>query len=98
MNAEKEYHAVSFLGNAPRARQLQNICEKYPFFNEIVPVYVSNDTWIGGAWVYHYLQYDLEICASDDTDLAVVQEQAPVLKNALYDCYVNGEKIVVRWK
>lgn len=98
VNAEKEYHAVSFLGNAPRARQLQKICEKYPFFNEIVPVYVSNDTWIGGAWVYHYLQYDLEICASDDTDLAVVQEQTPVLKNALYDCYVNGEKIVVRWK
>lgn len=98
LNAGKEYHTVSFLGAAPRARQLQTICEKYPLFSEIVPVYVSNDTWIGGAWVYHYLQYDLQIAVPDESDTAVVNEQIPVLKNSLYDCYVNGDRILVNWK
>lgn len=98
INAEKEYKEVSFLGNPPKARQLQKVCEKYPFFNEIVPVYVSNDTWIGGAWVYHYLQYDLEICEIEEPDIEVVQSEKAETENSLYKCYTNDSKIIICWQ
>ncbi len=98
LNAEGDYQKVSYLGNAPKAKQLQTICEKYPFFDEIVPVYVTNDTWIGGVWVNHYLQDELEICEPDDSDITVAENETPVLKNALYECYTTGDKIIVSWK
>lgn len=95
INGKGEYSQVSFVGQMPKARELQMMCEKYPFLDEVVPVYFSNDTWIGGAWVYHYMQYDLTIVEEDESDTAVMEEDAPVVENAIYSCYLNSDKIIV---
>lgn len=95
LNADGEYSEISFIGQMPRARQLTMTCNKYPFFNEIVPVYVDNSTWIGGAWVYHYMQNDMTITALSEVDMEAVNTVEPVMQNARYSCYVNDNKILI---
>lgn len=95
INCDGQFRTVSFVGDMPRSRQVQMICEKYPLFEEIIPVYFSNDTWIGGAWVYHYLQYDLKIEEITEEDREVVDFSEPVINNSIYACYINTEKIIV---
>lgn len=98
LDADGTFQTVSFVGETPRAPQLQTMCEKYPLFTDMVPVYLNNSTWIGGAWAYRYQQNRLVLVEPDAEDEAVLTEQTPVLDNALYACYLKGDKIIVRWK
>ena len=95
LNGKEDFMTFSLEGDVPRARQLQMMCVKYPFFNEIVPVYFTNDTWIGGVWLYHYMQDELKIDQITEEDLSVISSEDPVLNNSLYSCYLNGKKIIV---
>lgn len=95
INADGAYSEISFIGQMPRARQLTMTCSKYPFFQEIVPVYFGNDTWIGGAWVYHFMQYDLTIVGVSDADRSFLNTAESVLQNSRYSCYTNGNKIII---
>ncbi len=97
INGEGSFQTVSFAGQPPKARQVQKICLKYPFMNELIPVYLDNDTWIGGAWLYHYLQYDLTIGNMEESDWEVVQAGESALNNSVYSCYLNGTRIIVHF-
>lgn len=97
LNRDGQYTQLSFSGTAPRCRQLQLLIGRYPFFTDLVPVYFSNSTWIGGAWVYYYLQYDWEITDLTDADTAALAQQ-PVLACTRYACFVNGDKILVQFR
>lgn len=95
INADGEYSEMSFIGQMPRARQLTMACNKYPFFYEIVPVYFGNDTWIGGAWVYHFMQNDLTIVAASEADRNLVDMAETIMENSRYSCYTNANKIII---
>ncbi len=95
LNGNGEYEQLSFAGATPRARELSMICSKYPFFNEIVPIYFGNSTWIGGAWVYHYMQDEMYISELSEEEQEYLDTAEPVLKNARYACYVYADKIIV---
>lgn len=97
INGSSGFQSVSFIGQPPKARQVQKICAKYPFMNELIPVYLDNDTWIGGVWLYHYLQHDLTIAGNDESDWEVIQSEEPVLRNSVYSCYLNGTRIIVNF-
>lgn len=97
INGVGSFQTVSFAGQPPKARQVQKICLKYPFMNELIPVYLNNDTWIGGVWLYHYLQYDLTIGNIDESDWEVIQAGEPELSNSVYSCYLNGTRIIVHF-
>ncbi len=97
LNVSDNINFVSFDGDMPRCRQVRMICDKYPFFREIVPVYINNDTWIGGAWVYHYLQEDIKIGYPADEDLAMIDSIEPVKDNSQYSCYIIGNRAIVRF-
>ena len=71
------------------------ICDKYPFFNSIIPVYINNSEWIGGAWVYHYLQDDLKLDGDTESDLAIINSTDPIMTNARYSCYLDSDKIII---
>lgn len=97
LSADSGIEFVSFDGNMPRCRQVQMMCDKYPFFQEIVPVYINNDTWIGGAWVYHYLQEDIKIGYPADEDIETIDLIEPVRNNSRYSCYIIGNKAIVQF-
>ncbi len=95
INYDGNYNSLSFVGNMPKSRQVQMLCEKNPLFADLVPVYFTNDPWIGGVWVYHYMQDGINIVSSTDEDLRLIDSQEPLLKNYIYSCYGDGEKILV---
>lgn len=98
INSDGEFSLITVVGSAPKARQAQLICDKYPLINELVPVYISNDTWIGGVWLYRYLQDGLTLEATDDLDLQVINTDEPIMQNAVYSCYTCDEKIIIYFR
>ncbi|MCM1252010.1 MAG: glucosyltransferase domain-containing protein [Clostridium sp.] len=95
INADGEFSTLSFIGEMPRTNRIQLMYDKYPIYEEIIPKYFTNDSWIGGAWVLQYMQGDLKIEAEEETDNEIVETTEPVMKNSVYSCYVNGDKIIV---
>ena len=95
INAENEFSTVSFIGQMPKTKRLQMMYDKYPIYNEIIPTYFTNDSWMGGAWVLHYMQEDLTIESDNETDNQIVSSTEPIMKNSVYSCYENGDKIII---
>lgn len=95
LNYNGDFNTLSFMGDTPKAVQTQRILNKYPFFNEIVPVNFGNSTWIEGVWVYHYLQGELSLVSIDETDQQAINKMNPILSNSIYSCYVNENRIIV---
>lgn len=95
LNQDHTYKQLSFIGTAPRPQQVQMICSQYPYFNELILNNFDNSTWIGGAWVYHYMQYDLEITNITPEDEIACASSAPLAANARYGCYENGDKLII---
>ncbi len=98
LNGAGNYSQLSFAGTAPRPRQVQMLCARYPFFGELIQPCFTNSTWLGGAWVYHYLQYDLEIVGLTEADAAACTDENLLLQNARYACYASGSKILVQFR
>lgn len=95
INGAGNYSKLSFVGTAPRPREVQMICARYPFLGELIQPCFTNSTWLGGAWVYHYLQYDLEIVNLTEADTAACTDANLLLQNSRYACYESGDKILV---
>ncbi len=88
---------VTFDGKAPRSRQLQVMCNKHPFFEEIVPVYFGNNTWLGGVWLYSYMQGDVHIDNINEEDVKIISSKEPVISNSRYSCYVNERRAIIQF-
>ena len=95
INADGDFSCVSFIGKMPVSQRTQMFRDKYPLTGALLPEYFTNDGWIGGAYVLHYLQDDLTIEKDTDADREIVASAAPVMANSLYSCYVNGDKIII---
>lgn len=95
INADGEFSTLSFIGQMPKNRQMQMLYDKYPIYKEIIPIYFTNDAWMGGAWVLQYMQGDLEIESNSEQDNIIAESTEPVIKNSIYSCYINGDKIIV---
>lgn len=98
INSDGDYNTLSFYGVAPQSRQVQMICSKTPIMKEMVPTYFTNSTWIGGVWLYHYLQYGIVIEDITSDDVLCIEDQLPLFKNSIYSCYCNGDKILIVFK
>lgn len=95
INADGEFTQFSFIGQMPQPKRTQIFCEKYPMTGALLPRYFTNDTWIGGAYVLHYLQGDIILASVTESDKALIDSDEPVMANSLYSCYVNDNKIIV---
>ena len=97
LNPDGRYTELSFVGDAPYPRQVERLCGQYPFFRELlVQPNFNNSNWLGGAWVYHYLQQgELKITALTESDEAACTGTAPLAETTLYACYENGGKLLV---
>lgn len=98
INADGDFSTFSFIGQMPRTKRMQMMYDKYPIYETMMPKYFTNDSWIGGAWVLHYLQDDLTIESNTETDNQIVESTEPVMSNSVYSCYLNEDKIIVYFR
>lgn len=97
INASNEYTKLTIDGDMPRSQQVQMMCQKYPQFDEIIPVYITNDSWRGGAWLFYYMQNNPAYEEMQEEDYEIIRTGAPVMKNQIYSCYVRDEKIIIHF-
>ena len=88
---------LSFDGEAPRSRVVTRMCGKYPHFEKLVPSYFTNDTWMGGAYVYRYVQDNIHIESITEEELAQIKEMSSVIEHTTYSCYKTGNKIIIKF-
>ncbi len=95
LNADGQYHYLTVDGDMPYARQTAMLCGKYPLYPHLVPVYISNSSYLGGALLSHYMQEDLEFTDLTEEENALIETGSPAIENAVYTCYTNNDKIII---
>lgn len=98
ISAEEEESLLSFVGSAPRPREVVRLCEKYRHFDPLILPYFTNDTWMGGAYVYRYAKDSISIeniTAEEQEQMEVLE---PVAKHGVYSCYKIGNKVIVKFE
>ena len=98
LDPEGECTKICVSGRMPRARQLQLICEKYPQFANVVPVYIYGENWIGTAFLYHFLQVNLVCDDLKEEDKELIASGSPDRDNAIYELYRKGDRIILSFK
>jgi hypothetical protein len=98
LEGEEEYQYLTINGHAPKAPEVQMLFEKYPVFSSLVPTYVTGNSYLGGALLQHYMQQELEFEGMTEEDEALTQSGNAVISNSLYDCYTNGDKIIIQFR
>ena len=98
LDADDTYRAITVSGRAPRSPEVARLVEKYPLFARLVPTYLTNSSYMGGVQLLHYTQktYDFDDLTEEDMDL--IENATPALTNSVYDCYENGDKIIIQFK
>lgn len=97
INTNGQYHYLTVDGKMPRSRENSMLTKKYPLFTELIPVYITNSSYLGGALLQHYMQYDLEFSSISDDESSAIRDSDPVLSNTIYSCYTNQDRIMIHF-
>ena len=92
---QKECNLIGVSYYMPKSRQLQTLCDKYPQFQAIVPVYMYGENWIGTSYLNHYLQQQLMFEELNKNDMAFIEDNEPFSDNSIYSLYRNDNKILL---
>lgn len=95
LNSDGQYQYLTIHGKAPRSPETEMLCAKYPLLKHLVPFYITNNDYIGGALLQHYLSYDLAYENMTEEVEALLQADTPVVHNAVYDCYTDVNTIII---
>lgn len=95
LNADEQYQYLTIQGRAPRSPETEMLCAKYPLLKHLIPLYITNNGYIGGALLQHYLSYDLEHESMTEETAALLETNTPAIHNAVYDCYLNADTIII---
>ena len=98
LNADDTCRALTVSGRAPRSPEVSRLVEKYPLFARLVPTYLTNASYMGGAQLLHYTQTPFNYEALTEEDQNLIKNAAPLLSNSVYACYKNGNKIIIVFK
>ncbi len=97
INEAGQYQYLTINGNMPYSREFSMLREKYPLFTSLVPVYITNSSYMGGAQLQHYMQYLPEFSSIDENEVSTIRSTAPILSNSIYSCYVYQNRIMIHF-
>ena len=97
INCNREYNSVCISGTTPYAPQVKKISSRYGLMDNMIEPYITNTFWLGGGWMYMYMNEGLGLREPTESDMEIINSGESVRSNSLYSCYVNGETIIVRF-
>ena len=50
-----------------------------------------------GAYVYRYMQENINIEEVEEAELEYIETEQPVMRNSIYLCYVCDSKVIVKF-
>ncbi|MCR5650495.1 MAG: glucosyltransferase domain-containing protein [Lachnospiraceae bacterium] len=92
---DRECEKIVLTGSMPKCRELKLLCDKYPQFSAIVPVYMFEENWIGTAPLNHYLQQQLMWNEISDEDRDYIKNNRPFSSNSVYRLYRRESSIIL---
>lgn len=95
INADGSRHTLTVLGRAPYSPEVARLREKYPIFNNLVPSYLTNSSYMGGVQLLYYTQENFSFEALTEEEELLIQSSEPVFANSVYACYETEEKIII---
>lgn len=98
LNANETFRTLTVSGRAPRSPQTARLIEKYPLFRNLLPTYLTNSSYIGGALLLHYTQETFTYETLTEEDQTLIDTTEPSMANSVYVCYENGDKIIILFK
>lgn len=92
------YHYLTITGSMHRSKEFTMLTGKYPLLKDMIPVYITNNSYLGGALLQYYLLPELTFSSMTQEDTDVIENSTPLISNALYSCYTNGDKIIIQFE
>ncbi len=90
-----ECTTVDVIGGMPKSRQLQNICNRFPQFEAIVPTYIYPENWIGIALLNHYTYNRIIWQELSESEMTALTSSEPVSETAVYKLYRINDSFVI---
>lgn len=97
INCNREFDSISISGSTPYAPQVRAISSRYGLIDNMIEPYISNTSWIGGGWVYIYMNDRLDLREPTEADQVIISSNESVRSNSVYSCYVNDKTIIVHF-
>ena len=88
---------IAVWNEIPYSPVVESTCELMPIFREIVPPGLDNDGMLGGAIINHYSRNRLNFVELTDEAKEFMETNEPFSKNSIYELYVDGRRIYVRF-
>lgn len=92
--------SLKIIGEAPYSPEVKMMCERYPALRELVPTYINNNWWIGGAWLARYIKDEVSYLDGEydmSSDIMVTKCEK-VSDNTVYKMYVVGKDVIVEFQ
>ena len=97
LDPDKNVDSIRIEGVMPYSPKVENMCEKYPQFNNLIPRYMYNENWIGITYLKYYLPQDITPI-SDEVSEEKMGNDVARTENSLYSLSVSENVVKVEFK
>ena len=97
LDPDRVVDSIRIEGEMPYSPQVENMCKKYPQFNNIVPRYMYNENWIGITYLKYYLPQKITPLPDEVSD-EMMGPGAERVENSLYRLSVSGNVVRVEFR
>lgn len=93
-----QYKDITIIGREPESLELQKQKKQRPLMGLLVPIYMSNDWFLGGRYLDHYRNIATKLVTKTPQDEMWVKNHDSDITNEFYNLYANNEKIIIVFK
>jgi len=97
LDPDRKVDSIRIEGEMPYSPQVENMCKKYPQFNNIVPRYMYNENWIGITYLKYYLPQKITPLP-DEVSEEMMGSGAERVENSLYRLSVSENVVRVEFR
>lgn len=99
MNSEDSAsEEISIIGSTPYSNETKLLADKYPALTELVPAYITNSWWLGGAYLRRYASIPLMFSEATEDEINYVNSVSPDRSNLIYDMYIDNNHVFIKYR
>lgn len=90
---------ISIVGTTPYSNETKLLNNNYPALEELVPIYISNSWWIGGALLQRYSSASLHFAEASEDELEYIDNtSSPDIVNLVYEMYMDNNHVFIKYR
>lgn len=89
---------ISIVGCTPYSNETKLLSDKYPALTELVPAYISNSWWLGGAYLRRFAAMPLMFAEATESETKHIESLTPDRVNLVYEMYADNDCIFIKYR